>query len=105
MAYGILQKLVNEFGSENLRFFIPMRRVQSLHSFGLPIGIVSSDAPQEQVECVIDESHYKIAENYKIELRAVNNDNPDRYYGSDRYSSSPARYCQLLDESNSPAKL
>lgn len=85
MTYKLLQKLVNEYGAENLRFFIPMHRVQSLGGFGLPIGIVSSDTPVERVECIIDESHYKIVENYKIELRAVNNDNPDCYYGSESY--------------------
>lgn len=85
MRYRMLEELAKEYGVANLRFFIPMQRIEGLGLFGLPIGIVSSDTPEVRTECVIDERRYKVDEGYKIELRAVNDQDPDNYYGSKTY--------------------
>lgn len=85
MRYKMLEELAAKYGVANLRFFIPMQRIQGLAHLGLPIGIVSSDTPEERVECVVDERRYKVADGYKIELRAVADQDPDRYFGSKSY--------------------
>jgi hypothetical protein len=62
-----LVKVVNEYGAKNLRFFIPLRRVQVIGF----IAFTSSDTPEDIVECEIDESRYQVADNYKIGLKSV----------------------------------
>lgn len=75
-----LPKLVEEYGASNLRFFIPMHRIQGI--FGLPgIGFTSSSDPEVVQECVIDERRYKPEEGYKIELKAIADEDPNNYYG------------------------
>lgn len=86
--HKILEELAAEYGVANLRFFIPMQRIEGLGLLGLPIGIVSSNTPEVRTECVIDERRYKVEEGYKIELRAVNDQDPDDYYGSKTYYQS-----------------
>jgi hypothetical protein len=79
-----LEKIAEEYGINNLRFFIPMRRVQSLHGLGLPIGIIDSSTPEVMQECIVDERRYKVADGYKIELHAVNS-TEENYFGSKTY--------------------
>ena len=64
-----LADVIQEYGVKNVRFVIPMRRLQLV---GLIPGIAikSSDTPEEQVLCAIDEYRYRIVDNYKISLRA-----------------------------------
>jgi hypothetical protein len=71
--------LALEYGAANLRFFRPMSRLQMA---GIIPGIAfcSHDAPRDRVECVVDESRYRVIDNYKITLRAV-----DPRYGSDHF--------------------
>lgn len=65
-----LVDLAAEYGVRNLRFFIPMSVVN--HVGFLPgIGFRSSWDEKQQVECVICETRYPVAEGYKITLRAV----------------------------------
>jgi len=82
MHYKFLEELAAEYGAKNLRFFIPMQRIQGLAHIGLPIGIIDSSSEEVVVECVVDERRYKVEEGYKIELRAVNDQDPDQYFGS-----------------------
>jgi len=76
-----IKKLVAEYGAINLRIFIPMQRIHLLHGlFGIPMGFTSSNDPWDIVECVIDESRYKVSDGYKITFKAL-----DESYGSDHY--------------------
>lgn len=66
-----LADVIQEYGVKNLYFVIPMRPLEMI---GLIPGIAikSSGTPEEQVGCVIDEHRYKVADNYKVSLRAEN---------------------------------
>jgi hypothetical protein len=61
--------LVKEYGVKNLRFYIPMRRLEFA---GIIPGIAftSSTSEEEVVLCNIDEVRYKIKDDYKITLTA-----------------------------------
>jgi hypothetical protein len=74
-----LQQLVAEYGAANLRFFIPMSRLQYA---GIIPGLAfrTSGQPEVAVECVVDESRYTVADGYKITLRAL-----DPMYGQEHY--------------------
>jgi len=63
--------LANEYGAKNLRFFIPMSKLEMA---GIIPGIAfrNSNSPREVVECTVDEFRYKVLDGYKITLRAVN---------------------------------
>lgn len=65
-----ISSLIQEYGVKNLRFFIPMRPLEFV---GVIPGIAfkSNSTDEEIVECEIDESRYKISENYKITLKAI----------------------------------
>ena len=63
-------------GVENVRFKILMR---PLRIYG-PIVITSSQDEEVMVECVIDESRYKVRENYKIGLKSL-----DPRFGSESF--------------------
>lgn len=78
-----LDKIAQEYGVNNLRFFIPMRQVHGTPFAG--IGFTSSNDPEYPQECVVDERRYKAADGYKIELRAINDDDPEAYFGSQDY--------------------
>lgn len=71
MQKWTIRKLIKEYGAPNVRFFQPM---SPLEYVGLIPGIAftSSNTPKQVVECEIYEGRYKVTENYKIELRAVN---------------------------------
>lgn len=74
-----LTQLVAEYGVRNIRFFIPLSRLQ--YAGFLPgIAFRSSGIPDEQVECVICETRYKVAKGYKIALRAL-----DPEFGMETY--------------------
>lgn len=83
-----IELLAADYGLKNLRFFIPMRPVHSLHALGLPIGFEDSNDEEVMQECVADERRYKVDDGYKIELRAINGgaaeelDQDETYYGS-----------------------
>lgn len=75
---GVVE-LAQEYGVNNLRFFIPLSRLE--HAGIIPgIAFRSHSAPQDTVECVIDESRYRVSEDYKITLRAC-----DPAYGREHY--------------------
>lgn len=77
-----LVELAMEYGVKNIRFLVPMSRLQMA---GIIPGIAfrSSDAPQDMVECEICEERYKVLDNYKITLKAI-----DRAYGKDHFYQS-----------------
>ena len=61
--------LFREYGIKNLRFYIPMRRLE-FAGFIPGIAFTSSSSEEKCVLCQIDESRYKINDNYKITLTA-----------------------------------
>ena len=63
-----LIKQIEEAGIENCMFLVPMKPVNTY--FGI-ISFTSSNDPDFIVPAKIDESRYKIAENYKITLRST----------------------------------
>lgn len=75
---GVVE-LAQEYGVNNLRFFIPLSRLELV---GIIPGIAfrNLNSPQDIVECVIDESRYPVSEDYKITLRACN-----PAYGQEHY--------------------
>lgn len=84
MRHKLIERLVEEYGVKNLRFFIPMRPIHPV-GFGMPIGISCSDDPTVRQECVIDERRYKALDGYKIELRAISDNDPQHFYGSETF--------------------
>lgn len=77
-----LQYFAAEYGAANLRFFIPLSRLEYA---GIIPGIAfrTNGQPQDTVECVVDESRYTVADGYKITLKAV-----DPMYGKEHYYQS-----------------
>lgn len=71
-----LRQKIEEIGKKDIRFIVPMRPIQN---YGF-IMITSSNDPLEMTECLIDETYYKIADNYKITLKAI-----DPRFGYDHY--------------------
>lgn len=57
--------------------------MQPIETFMGLISFTSSDTPREWVECRVDESRYKVDDNYKITLRALNNCAYEHYYQDD----------------------
>lgn len=80
-----IKDLVAKFGVDGLRFFIPMRPVHSLHALGLPLGITSRGDEDVIKECRIDERRYKMKDNFKIELRPVDEGETEQYFGTDTF--------------------
>jgi hypothetical protein len=83
---------------KKVTFSVPMRPT---HSFSF-VHFTSSDDEPEQVECVIDETRYKLKDNHKITLKAVDEEqfSYDHYYVSDLESlmkRSPDVYVMLID--------
>lgn len=78
-----LKEIIDQFGVDNVRFIIPMQRIGATPFRG--IGIRSSDSPEVRNICRIDERRYRINDNYKIELRAINDQDPDNYFGSESF--------------------
>lgn len=66
-----IQQAVEEYGVPNLRFFIEMQELQWLGIFP-GLAIKSSDTPYSMQECAIVEDRYKVADDYKITLAAIN---------------------------------
>ncbi len=101
--------IVAEYGAKNLRIFVPMQRIHGL--VGFPIGFTDSSDPYVDTECMIDEERYKVSDGYKIMFRAVNDTDPNAYYGTKSYYqmdfNSMRRSCPedfriyiLVDEDN-----
>ncbi len=66
-----VEKLVDEYGPKNVRFFLPMSPLQFIDL--IPgLAFTSSSTARQVVECEIYEGRYKVSENYKIELLALN---------------------------------
>jgi hypothetical protein len=63
-----LIELIKEYGVENIYFLINMKPIRTV--FGL-ISYTTSSDPDIPMLCRIDESRYKISDNYKITLRSV----------------------------------
>lgn len=71
MQKWTIKQLVEEYGASNVRFFMKMTPLEFV---GIIPGIAfrSSNTPKQIVECELYEGRYKVAENYKVELKAVN---------------------------------
>ena len=68
-----------EYGAKNLRVFMELPALQ--YAGIIPgIAFVTSDSPVSMQECVIDESFYQVADNYKITFRAL-----DPMFGKETY--------------------
>lgn len=76
--------LVETYGVKNLRFYIPMRPLEMM---GIIPGIAlkSSNTQEEMKECEIDESRYKVANNYKITLAAIENPYDSQVFGREHF--------------------
>lgn len=74
-----VQKLVEEYGAANVRFFLPMSPLEYM-GFIPGIAFTSSNSPKKIVECTVYEGRYKVADGYKIELKAV-----DELYGKESW--------------------
>lgn len=70
---------VAEYGAHNIRVVMGMKKLE-MAGFIPGIAFMSSDSPREMVECRIDESRYKVAENYKVKFVPMN-----PAYGSETY--------------------
>lgn len=65
--------------NKDVHYFCKMRPIQSL--FG--IGFTSSSDELEWFECYVDEERYKVEDNYKITLRAIDGRAYEHYYQTD----------------------
>ncbi len=61
-------------------YFCLMRPIETFMGI---ISFTSSDTPFEWFECFVDENRYKVDDNYKITLRAVNGCAYEHYYQDD----------------------
>jgi hypothetical protein len=77
-----IAELAKEYGVRNLRIFAPMSPLQYA---GIICGIAfrSSNVEEEDTECVICEDRYKVDDNYKVTLKAV-----DPMFGKDHFYQS-----------------
>lgn len=73
-----LKKAVTVHGIDKVRVTFPMRPVTSLAAIGLPIGVTSSSDPMVPQICIIDESQFKLDDDHKVVLRAL-----DSTYGQE----------------------
>jgi len=64
-----LKKLIEDVGVNNLLFLANMKQIKTY--FGL-ISLTSSSDPDMLVICKIVETKYKVKDNYKITLQALN---------------------------------
>jgi hypothetical protein len=78
MKHIDLLEEINSRGIDKIRFFVPMHPLES-DPFDF-IHYKSLNSPEHLVECYISEERYKISENYKITLVAV-----DEQYGYESY--------------------
>lgn len=60
-------------------YFCLMRPIERFMGF----TFTSSDTPFEWFECRVDEERYKVDDNYKITLQALNNTAYEHYYQDD----------------------
>jgi hypothetical protein len=62
-----IAELVEQYSKENLIFTLLMRRLNGF------MGITNSALldPYEMVDAVIDETHFKVSDRYKVTMRAV----------------------------------
>ena len=65
--------------NKDIHYFCLMRPIQSF--FG--IGFTSSSDEPEWIECYVDEETYKVEDNYKITLRAIDGRAYEHYYQDD----------------------
>lgn len=63
-----LMELINEYGVENIYFLVKMNPIRTV--FGL-ISYTDSSDPEIPMLCNIDETRYKVSDNYKITLKSV----------------------------------
>ena len=66
-------KLAEEYGVKNLRFFTAMPTQQFVGIIS-GIAIEGDESSLAITECTVDESAYKVADGYKITLKAVDSD-------------------------------
>jgi hypothetical protein len=60
--------LIAKHGKKNIRALIPLK---PLHVYGGMIAITSSSDPDIPTLCELDESRYKIEENYKVGWKPI----------------------------------
>jgi hypothetical protein len=65
---------------KNATYFCLMQPIETF--MGL-ISFTSSDTPWEWMECYIDEERYRVDDNYKVTLRALNGCAYKHYYQDD----------------------
>ena len=66
--------------NKNIHYFCMM---QPISTFMGMISFTSSDDPMMWFECYVDEERYKVDDNYKITLRALNGYAYEHYYQDD----------------------
>lgn len=71
-------------GIDNVRFRIPMRRLEFV-GFIPGFALESSSTPTDIVECTVTEKNYKLAAGYKIELQPIRGDDPRKQYGNQKF--------------------
>lgn len=79
-----LVALAQEFGIKNIRIFAPMRPLEMI-GFIPGIAFKSSDSEEKVVECEIDESRYKVKDNYKITLKSIDKPDNGAFFGKEHY--------------------
>jgi len=67
---------INLIGKDNIRFYVPMHPLEGCFF----IQYTSSNSPEYLVECYIDETRYKVDDDYKITLKAC-----DERFGCKHY--------------------
>lgn len=83
-----IKEIVETYGIKNIRIFTQMEVCESLHRFGLPIGVTNRENTI-LTECQIVENRYKVADGYKITLEPVApGDGNPHYIGSRHYYQS-----------------
>lgn len=90
MSVNLAQAILHH-GIDNVRFRIPMRRLEFV-GFIPGIAFESSDTPTDIVECIVTEKNYKLADNYKIELTPICGDDINKQYGNQKFYISDLEY-------------
>lgn len=74
-----LEELFKTYQPKDLLFLVPMRSIRQI----LFIRYTSSDDPEVLVPCRITEKFYKVKDNYKVELEAI--DEYKEVFGSEKF--------------------
>lgn len=73
-----IKQVIEEYGVANVRVFMPMSRLQYA---GIIPGIAFTDSSDTtETECSVDESRYRVEDNYKVTFRAL-----DKMFGYEHF--------------------